>query len=284
MLKKLKYILKNYELNRRRKYFGRFAKGIIYNSANGLIAIPYEDMMIGKRLRINGSWNSPEIELLKKVVYPEDNIYILGTHVGTLLIPLSKCCKNIVGYEANPNTFWFLQKNILLNDIQNTKVFNLAVGDKKKNIIFYKNKINTGGSKIKPLHDNKRYKVDSHEEVEVEMISLDDHIISNELPNPNGVVMDIEGAEYLALQGMQDVLKKIRFLYMEYVPHHLRNVAAVSNADLIKLVEPYFDHVISTKTKTEIDIRTSTLKLLKFLDKLDSSENSDDLLFIKNSN
>ena len=283
MLKKIKYYIKNRKLKNRENTFGPFAKGVIYETANGLIAMSHQDMMIGKHLGFKGSWNLPEIESLKQLINKTDNIYVVGTHVGTLLIPLAKQCKTVVGYEANPNTFWFLKQNILLNDVKNTQIFNLAVGDEKRNITFYKSKINTGGSKIKPVHDNIKYNFDNPEEVEIPMISLDQHIIENKLPAPDCVLMDIEGAEYLALQGMQETLKNIRFLYMEYVPHHLKDVSGISNKDLMKLIVPFFDKTISTNKKIEIDISGSTDKLIEFLDDLNSSNTSDDLIFIKTS-
>ncbi|MCJ7758835.1 MAG: FkbM family methyltransferase, partial [Gillisia sp.] len=109
----------------------------------------------------------------------------------------------------------------------------------------------------------------------------DQHIIENKLPAPDCVLMDIEGAEYLALQGMQETLKSIRFLYMEYVPHHLKDVSGISNIDLMKLIVPFFDKAISTNKKIEIDISGSSDKLIEFLDELNSSNTSDDLIFIK---
>ncbi len=281
MLKKIKYFLKNQKLKNRENTFGPFTKGVIYETKNGLITMPYEDMMIGKHLGFKGAWNLAEIEYLKQLIKPTDIIYVVGTHVGTLLIPLSRECKEVVGYEANPNTFWFLKKNILLNDLENTKIFNFAVGNEKRSISFYLSKINTGGSKIKPVHDNIKYKFDNPEEIEVPMVSLDEHIRENELSQPDVILMDIEGAEYLALQGMQETLKSIRFLYMEYVPHHLKDVSGISNTTLLELIVPHFDKAVSTHTKKEIDIKNSSAQLLEFLDGLQASETSDDLVFIK---
>lgn len=281
MLKKIKYFLKNHKLKQRENTFGPYTKGVIYDSENGLLAMPYEDMMIGKHLGFKGSWNIPEIELLKKYIKDDDTLYIVGTHVGTLLVPLAGHCKEIIGYEANPDTFWFLQKNILLNDLKNIRVYNYAVGNKNRQISFLKSKINTGGSKIKPLINDIKYKFDNPQEVEIDMISLDEHVASNHLPDPSGILVDIEGAEFIALQGMPGSLKKSRFLYIEYVPHHLKNVSGIGNKDLIELIEPYFDSVISTKTKKEFEIKGSSESLIKFLDELDASESSDDLIFLK---
>lgn len=281
MLKKIKYFLKKQKLKKRENTFGPHTKGVIYDSENGILAMPYEDMMIGKHLGFKGSWNLSELKFLKNYIEKNDNIYVIGTHVGTLLVPLAKHCKRIIGFEANPDTFWFLEKNILLNDLNNTTVFNFAVGNEKRKITFLKSKINTGGSKIKPVIDDFKYKFDNPEEVEIDMVSLDEHIAIHQLPEPSGILVDIEGAEFIALQGMPESLKKSRFLYIEYVPHHLKNVSGIENTDLIALIEPYFDKVISTKTNKEFEIKNSSEALINFLNGLDASESSDDLIFLK---
>ena len=283
MIRKLELLLKNWKSERRRKHFGKFTKGIIYETENGIISMPHEDIMIGKHLSKKGSWNLEEIEFLKQFIKKDDVVYIVGTHVGTLLIPISRYCSKIVGYEANPRTFWFLKQNIFSNSVENATVFNLAAGDKKQRVQFLMNKMNTGGSKIKPVKYLFRYRFDAPEEVEVEMVPLDNHIEENNLPVPKGIIMDIEGAEFYALQGMTQTLEKIRFLYMEYVPHHLQNVSVTTNEQLVSLLSPYFDKVVSTHNKTEFDISSSTSEFLNYLGGLQEADKADDLLFLKSS-
>jgi len=282
MLKKLKYFIKRKKFEQRRKKFAPYTKGIIYNTENGIIAMSHEDMMIGKSLGRKGSWNSKEIHSLRKVVQSEDVIYFIGTHVGTLLIPIATHCQKVIGYEANPETFWFLKKNVVFNDLENVELFNLAVGDSKKKMRFIQNRMNTGGSKVKPIINDFRYKFDNPEEIEVDMVALDNHKEELALAAADGIVMDIEGAEYFALQGMKTTLKSARFLYMEYVPHHLKNVSNIKNTELINLVVPYFTKAISQATGKEFSLIEKTDDLITFLDYLDQNDKSDDFLFKKN--
>ena len=152
---------------------------------------------------------------------------MIGTHVGTLLVPLAKRVKSVIGFEANENTFWYMQMNLCLNRVENATLFQKAVGNENKKIAFYQNTVNTGGSKIKPIKDSILYNYENPIEVEVEMVALDPFIAAENLTAPNGIIMDIEGAEFYALNGMQKTLSKVRFLYIEYVPHHLQNVSNV---------------------------------------------------------
>lgn len=281
MLKNIKYFFKNRKSAKRKMQLGPYAKGVIYDSENGMIAMPTEDITIGKALGFKGNWDIDQIETISKLIKEDDVIYIVGTHVGTLLVPLAKKAREIVGYEANQNTFGFVQMNLCLNQLTNVKLFNNAVGNEEKTVTFYQNTVNTGGSKIKPVKDTLRYIYDSPKEVEVQMIALDTHIDSQGLPIPQGLIMDIEGAEYFALQGMQKTLQNLRFLYMEYVPHHLLNVSNVTVEDFIAHIHPHFNSARFLNDDKTISIENNPDALIDYLNKLASHNTSDDILFSK---
>ncbi len=276
---KLKYFLKNLKSKKRSKLLGPHAKGIIYDSENGLIALPVEDITIGKNLGFKGKWDIEEIHKISDKCTSDDTIYVIGTHVGTLLIPLAKKVKHIVGYEANENTHWYMQKNLMLNDVKNTTLFNYAVGDSNKTIEFYQSKVNTGGSKIKPVKDAEQYTYDNPDTVEVEMIVLDEHIKNNNLPKPTAYIMDIEGAEYFALQGMQNSLKDVRFLYVEFVPHHLENVSNTSIDEFMALITPHFKSATILKKDIVFSLENQSEAFFDYLKDLQNNNNAEDILF-----
>lgn len=268
----------------RKRLLGKYAQGVIYNTANGLLAAPLDDVSVGKSLGFKGAYDTPEINTLQKLLSKEDVIYVVGTHIGALLIPLAKTCREIIGYEANPETYEYVCTNVQLNNLQNVRTFNFAVGDSDRKIDFYQNRSNSGGSKIKPHKDSYLYNYDSPNTIEVPMISLDQHIIKQHLPPPQGIIMDIEGAEFFALKGMPDTLAKIRFLYIEYVPHHLDNVSDVSNREFFDLIIPHFSAVRFMRCHTDIiDLKKNAEKFRKIMDGLRQQGHSDDLLFLKES-
>jgi len=280
-MKRLRYIFKNLKSKKRLKIFGKFAKGIIYESENGTIAMPIQDITIGKKLGFKGQWDITEVNKIANKCNKKDNIYVIGTHVGTLLVPLTKHVKHIFGYEANADTFWFVNKNISLNNITNTTLFNFAVGDEEKQITFYKSKVNTGGSKIKPAKKSLRYIYDNPDEVSVPMIALDEHIKTNNLPEPSGFIIDIEGAEFAALKGMQHNLSKARFLYIEFVPHHLKNVANVHLKTFMELITPHFNVATFIKNDKTFLVQSQASEFFTFLNYLEKNNFSDDILFEK---
>lgn len=280
-MKKIKVKKRQFKIKLRKKVLGNHAKGVIYDTENGMILAPIDDYTIGRYLGFKGGWNISEINELLTYITTDDTVYVLGTHIGTLLVPIGKQCKTIVGYEANPDTFGYVSKNVLINDLENAKLFNYAVGDAEKKISFYKNTLNSGGSKIKPKTDSYLYSHDNPDTIEVDMIRLDAHIKEEKLPQPDHIIVDIEGAEYFALQGMQDILTNVKMLYIEYVPHHLKNVSGVSNKEFTDLILPHFNKVRFVGHKKEIDLRTSKEEFHSFLDSLYTGETADDLLFTK---
>jgi hypothetical protein len=58
------------------------------------------------------------------------------------------------------------------------------------------------------------------------------------------VLMDIEGSEYFALQGMQQILASAAVLQVEFAPHHLQFVANVSVADFLATITPHFHSMV----------------------------------------
>ena len=281
MSKKLKYFFRTLKSKKRKKIFGPNAKGIIYDSKNGYMALPISDITIGKNLGFKGHWNFSDIQKLLQQTTQDDVIYFIGTHVGTLLVPIAKKVKTVVGFEANEDTFWFIKANLCLNKISNATIFNKAVGDGAKKVTFYKNTVNTGGSKIKPIKDSILYNYDNPKQVEVDMVALDPFIAEQSLTPPSGIIMDIEGAEYFALKGMQATLAEVRFLYVEFVPHHLQNVSNTSVEKFIKTITPHFSKAIFLKDNTQFDISSSEKELVKHLKTLEKNNVADDILFTK---
>lgn len=281
MSKKLKYFFRTLKSKKRKKIFGPNAKGIIYDSKNGYMALPISDITIGKNLGYKGHWNFSDIQKLLQQTTQDDVIYFIGTHVGTLLVPIAKKVKTVVGFEANEDTFWFIKANLCLNKISNATIFNKAVGDGAKKVTFYKNTVNTGGSKIKPIKDSILYNYDNPKQVEIDMVALDPFIAEQSLTPPSGIIMDIEGAEYFALKGMQATLAKVRFLYVEFVPHHLQNVSNTSVEKFLKTITPHFSKAIFLKDNTQFDISSSEKELVKHLKTLEKNNVADDILFTK---
>ena len=260
---------------------GTHASAILYETKNGIISMPIDDMTIGEHMAKNGDWDYSEIEIIQSYLKKEYHLYVVGTHVGTLLVPLAQKCAVVVGYEANPSTFRYLNHNILLNQIDNAKVYNLAAGDRNGRIKFLQNKINSGGSKIKPITIRKDYISDHPDEIEVEMINIKEHIEQENLPKPDAMIMDIEGSEYFALKGMGEYVDHLKFLYTEFVPHHLKNISGVDQKTFFDLITPHFNEVQFVRKSVSFSLNDEIEGFLSLIDQMFSRDEHDDLLFLK---
>ena len=149
--------------NNRRELLGTYAKAVLYITDNGSFLTPVEDIEIGKRLGENGHYDLQELLEIEKFLDGDSVVFVVGTHIGLLLVPIAKKVKAVVGYEANPNTYELVNLNVALNNLKNTRLFNYAVGDKAGEVEFYLNRVNSGGSKIKPKNDQFMYRFDNPE-------------------------------------------------------------------------------------------------------------------------
>ena len=260
----------------RKKVIGKHAKGILCSTDNGLLVVGADDLEVGRLLAFKGYYEDHALSELYQLVTRESDVCLIGAHVGTLLVPLAKRANTVVGYEANPETFELLKINTRINNLSNVDIFNYAIGNEKKEVEFYANTVNSGGSKIKPRFDSYAYSYDNPKIIKTNMISLDEHIGGKY--EFDIIIMDIEGSEYYGFQGMQNALKTCKYLQLEYVPHHLENISHVTNEEYLSVFADYFE---SVRIVGEPENGYSRREFLPFLDRLRNSDNCADLLFSK---
>lgn len=223
-----------------KKILGSRVYALIVKSDNGLFAVDPEDYGIRRKLRTNAKYGLGEIEALKPHITSDSRVLNVGAHIGTLAIPISKLCKDVVAIEANPATYDLLMINIALNSAFNCQAINIAASDKDENIKFLLNRANSGGSKRVPKTKEFMYYYDNPEKISVKAVSLDKFLEEKDF---DIVVMDIEGSEYFALQGMQEILSKCKLLIVEFLPHHLKNVSGVTVEQFLSVIEPHFSRL-----------------------------------------
>ncbi len=224
----------------RRKICGPHGRAIIADTSQGRFACDPEDMGVGWHLCRYGAYDVEKIGELRKLITPESRILVAGTHIGALAVPLARSAREVVAFEANPDTYRLFTTNLTLNGINNCEAHNLALGAQAGTARFLQNRVNSGGSKIKPKTLLKGYVHDHPAEVDVQVVALDSF-----LPDVHFdlILMDIEGSEYAALTGMPKALASAPHLLVEYLPHHLDNVAGVTDEAFAALLEPHFTRV-----------------------------------------
>lgn len=267
--------LKKIKSTRLRKKLGQDVKAIITKSENGLFAVDPEDLEVGQKLRSAG-YGIDELERLKTLINKNSKILIVGTHIGALAIPLSKHCKEITAIEANPNTFELLEINLHLNHANNITPHNIFANDTPGKVEFLLNTVNSGGSKRKPKKDNFLYDFDDPEIIELESHKLDDYLPKHDY---DLVLMDIEGSEYFAMKGMNNILSNCKTLVVEFLPHHLKNVADIDVETFLSVLPGHFTKFYLPNHQQEHNISEVKTVLQKMYD---ANIGEDGIIFTSN--
>lgn len=160
-------------------------------------------------------------DIFKRNEYPfkttKETPFIIdcGSHIGLSVLYFKKLYPNakIVAFEPNPLTFKLLQKNIFQNKLRDVKLINVAVFDKNGNIDFYvdKNTENPWGWGDSAVI-NKWYSVDTAKTIKVKAITLSQFI----KPKVDLLKLDIEGVEERVLRSIEDKLKNIKEIMIEF--------------------------------------------------------------------
>jgi hypothetical protein len=259
--------------------FGPNAKAIYVETKQGDFLLDPADNFVAKKLLNDGVYSLEEIKLASRFIKKDSYCLVLGGHIGSLVIPLAKLCRELTVFEANPKTFSLLDKNIKLNNIQNVKAYNKAVNHKEEPIKFLMSKHNSGGSKRLPIIFSRGYYYDDPEEISVDGIVLDNFL---NIKSYDLIFVDIEGSEYFAFKGMQKILKRSKVLITEFVPHHLKNVASISALDFWLTLSPHFSRMYVPKTKKSFEGPKKILEQLQAM--FNKNENHDNLVFSKSKN
>lgn len=144
-----------------------------------------------------------EVELVKKQINQGDIVVDIGANIGyyTLLFAqLVGETGRVIAFEPDPDNFALLHKNITLNQYHNVTLVQKAASIENSQTQLFLCDENKG---MHRLYDS----VCCQDSIEVETVCLDDYLPTL-VDKVDFVKIDIEGAEYNALQGMQNILRQ----------------------------------------------------------------------------
>ncbi|MGB0152279.1 MAG: FkbM family methyltransferase [Candidatus Poseidoniaceae archaeon] len=242
------FFLQNRTSKRFQRSLGHDVTGLIVDAKNGRFAVDPADLEVGAKLRLHGAYGMDEVERIAGLIDETSSVLVVGSHIGSLVIPIAKMCRKVVAVEANPRNYRLLETNIKLNDATNVEPHHVAASAKEEMIRFQMNTVNSGGSKRVPVHNRYIYTYDNPEVIEVQAYALDAYLDDHAF---DLVLIDIEGSEYFAMQGMTSILGQTKTLIVEFLPHHITNVAGVVLDDFLAQVPEHFTKLtVPTKNAT----------------------------------
>jgi FkbM family methyltransferase len=146
---------------------------------------------------------------IKDFIKPGWVVYDVGANIGYISLLLAQAVLDsghIYAFEALPDNFTRLQKNIRLNAFEDRiTAVHAAVIDASKPVTFMVGPSNGMG---KVVGSAGRKEVVYEQSLTVPGISLDEYVYQVGHPAPQAVKMDIEGGEVMALPGMRRILQE----------------------------------------------------------------------------
>ena len=144
-----------------------------------------------------GTYEREKAKLFVRHAKPGQTFYDVGANVGFYTLIASRVlgpAGHVVAFEPLPRNLAFLQQHVSLNQLANVRVLDLAASDCE------------GVTQFAVSDDPKLSKITAAGDITVRTTSLDR--LMAELPLPDLIEMDIEGAEYAALRGAEQTLRK----------------------------------------------------------------------------
>ncbi|MFN7914586.1 MAG: FkbM family methyltransferase [Vicinamibacterales bacterium] len=156
---------------------------------------------VDQYIYLTGQYEEPTTEVVKALVRPGDAAVDVGANIGyfsLLLANITGTSGAVWAFEPVPGTNQRLRQNVALNNASTITVRNEAVADNDtEQDIFAGPEDHSGIASLRPVDG-------STHSVTVPVRRLTSCLPANTVPRL--IKIDVEGAEYLALQGMKDIL------------------------------------------------------------------------------
>ena len=169
------------------------------------------------------------IKLIKNKFSKPIIVFDVGAHYGeTIKLFLDKInIQKIYSFEASPENFKVLKKNISKFQSEKVEIHNYGIGDKiSKNYI--NQTIETSSSTINELNKNSKYyekklkilniknKDAFYHKLPITILTLDYFIEKNNIQNIDLLKIDTEGYELNVIKGLTIYSKKVKLIYFEH--------------------------------------------------------------------
>lgn len=159
--------------------------------------------LIQYSVMVTGEWEPEESQVLRERLRPGSVAYDVGANVGYFTLLASRLVGptgRVIAFEPNESTLVKLRHHLRLNGADNVTVVPVGLADHDGHAEFHSVAgANSGASALRPLDDSVVTRI--------ELARLDRLVDEMDLPSPDFIKMDVEGAELLALRGMERTLR-----------------------------------------------------------------------------
>lgn len=216
--------------------FGNEPNSLKLLISNNLKQLVWVDEIVGKRIATN-RYELNETNFFKTIVKPEDTCLDIGSNIGYFTQLFASLAKNgkVISIEANERNSSLIKLNTFINNFNDRViVLNTAVSNEDDQVIDFNSTTDSACGFVQTSNEREVYsymdldgldfKVNSLMKVNTSKV---DTILKKLNINKIDILkMDIEGFEYFALMGMNELLGNIenspRIMLIELVDEHLK--------------------------------------------------------------
>lgn len=165
-----------------------------------------------------------------RLINAGDTVVEVGGHVGYISLYFSKLTGEkgkVIVFEPGENNLPYIENNV--KSRKNITIVKKAVSEKTGTVSFFIDNLTGQNNSLNQEYEGFKHNQKSaftdtgYREVTIDAITLDEYVKTNNL-KPDFVKIDIEGAEVLALRGMQNLLATVSPKMMIEITDNRREV------------------------------------------------------------
>jgi len=223
-----KWIISNIhkrELVKNSKWNANFTNDnkFIFKLNNSVKINLYKDSVLSK-LIYEGNFELDEISFVNNILKDGDVFIDIGSNIGLFsLIASNLVGRNgkVISFEPSPKTFKRLEENIELNELQNVKLNNIGLSDKKGTLKLH---VSENGHDAWDTFASDLNNIKYQNSIEVNINTLDNEIENIGVNNIKLIKIDVEGWEKFVLLGAIETIKKFSpILLIEFTAENTEN-------------------------------------------------------------
>ena len=184
--------------------------------------------LAGKRLT-----EKREVALLQTLVEPGMTIADIGANVGFHAVQMGQWVGaggRVLAFEPDPFTFELLRRRTSAAAPANIEVHQFALGDARGTATLYCSAYNRADNRVGQRHDEPNV-----EAIEIEVRTLDEYLAERGLSAVDAMKIDVQGLEAQVLRGAEHTIPRVRWIWLEFSPDHLRGAGTHPEAFLESL-------------------------------------------------
>jgi len=185
-------------------------------------------------------------DLFEKTIKKGNTVLDVGANIGYFTLLSARLVGEngkVFSFEPEPKNFTYLKKNIEINNYHWVSTFQKAVSDQNGVAKLFICDYDTGHHTINRQDGIRAYsrgRIAKERSIDIETVTLD-NFLREKTNRINAIKMDVEGAEMLALSGMDRILKDNKDIKMiaEFFPLLIEKMGSDPKEFIRRLIQDY---------------------------------------------